>query len=101
MLDSHPRYPKSSQDADFVHVFALFPIVALLMMLPSLAALLENATNLPPFDRTDCQDIPKEKFDIMGYSIRTSQWRFTEWRVWDGTVNFMVDFTVDFAIDLT
>eukprot|EP00041_Stephanoeca_diplocostata_P025661 m.677149 g.677149 ORF g.677149 m.677149 type:complete len:547 (-) comp22794_c0_seq3:164-1804(-) len=47
-------------------------------------AIPENATNLPALDRTDCQDIPKEQFDIMGYSIRTAQWRFTEWRVWDG-----------------
>jgi arylsulfatase A-like enzyme len=41
-------------------------------------------TSLPWFDRTDCQDTPRQYFDVMGYSIRTAKWRFTEWRHWDG-----------------
>lgn len=46
---------------------------------------LENTTsNLPQLDRTDCQDVDRRLFDLMGYSIRTEQWRFTEWRLWDG-----------------
>jgi arylsulfatase A-like enzyme len=40
--------------------------------------------SLPMLDRTDCQDVPRESFDLMGYSIRTKQWRFTEWRRWNG-----------------
>lgn len=40
--------------------------------------------NLPELDRTDCQDIERERFDLMGYSIRTSEYRITEWRMWDG-----------------
>eukprot|EP00038_Savillea_parva_P029283 m.70026 g.70026 ORF g.70026 m.70026 type:complete len:545 (+) comp8620_c0_seq1:44-1678(+) len=39
---------------------------------------------LAPLDRTDCQDIPRQHFDLMGYSIRTAAWRYTEWRTWDG-----------------
>lgn len=39
---------------------------------------------LPILDRTDCQDILREDFDLMGYSIRTPTWRITEWRDWDG-----------------
>eukprot|EP00040_Diaphanoeca_grandis_P003964 m.26542 g.26542 ORF g.26542 m.26542 type:complete len:548 (-) comp15441_c0_seq1:72-1715(-) len=47
--------------------------------------LFDNITSpLPMLDRTDCQDLPKEDFDLMGYSIRTDSWRFTEWRKWDG-----------------
>jgi hypothetical protein len=39
---------------------------------------------LPELDRTDCQDTEKERFDLMGYSIRTPEYRLTEWRMWDG-----------------
>ena len=35
-------------------------------------------------DRTDCQDVSRDKFDLMGYSLRTSEYRITEWRYWDG-----------------
>merc|ERR1719253_1272154 len=28
--------------------------------------------------------IPRDKFTHMGYSIRTEEWRYTEWRTWDG-----------------
>lgn len=31
-----------------------------------------------------CASVPKEKFDYMGYSIRTQRWRYTEWAKWDG-----------------
>jgi arylsulfatase A-like enzyme len=43
-----------------------------------------NPSNLPSLDRVDCQDIPREQFDLMGYSLRTVTWRVTEWRVWNG-----------------
>ena len=44
-----------------------------------------NATPspLPTLDRTDCQDVPRAEFDLMGFSIRTASFRLTEWRVWD------------------
>ncbi|KAJ1446188.1 alkaline-phosphatase-like protein [Pelagophyceae sp. CCMP2097] len=32
----------------------------------------------------DCNDVPRTKFTHMGYSVRTSRWRYTEWRQWDG-----------------
>lgn len=35
-------------------------------------------------DAVCCASLPREKFDLMGYSIRTREWRFTEWRLWDG-----------------
>ena len=43
-----------------------------------------NWEHLPPMDRTDCQDVARENFDLMGYSIRTADFRLTEWRAWDG-----------------
>eukprot|EP00039_Didymoeca_costata_P024040 m.9058 g.9058 ORF g.9058 m.9058 type:complete len:519 (+) comp4000_c0_seq1:127-1683(+) len=42
-------------------------------------------TWLPRFDRTDCQDIPRSLFDYMGYSVRSTAFRYTEWRRWNGT----------------
>eukprot|EP01052_Picozoa_sp_SAG31_P036365 SAG31_NODE_4526_length_3164_cov_1.693312_3_plen_355_part_00 len=43
-----------------------------------------SGENLPQLDRTDCQDIPRERFDLMGYSLRTAEYRITEYRAWDG-----------------
>jgi hypothetical protein len=46
---------------------------------------LRNTTsNLPQYDRTDCQDVPRQHFDLMGLSVRTDEWRYTEWLLWDG-----------------
>jgi len=39
----------------------------------------------PTFETsTRCASVPKAKFSYMGYSMRTSRWRYTEWAVWDG-----------------
>ena len=45
-----------------------------------------NASHFPfaPLDRVDCQDVPRELFSMMGYSVRTTDWRYTEWRQWNG-----------------
>ncbi|KAJ8598142.1 hypothetical protein CTAYLR_007412 [Chrysophaeum taylorii] len=32
----------------------------------------------------DCNDVPRELFTHMGYSIRNETWRFTAWFEWDG-----------------
>ena len=32
----------------------------------------------------DCQRVPREEIGWMGFSIRTAEWRLTEWVVWDG-----------------
>jgi len=32
-----------------------------------------------------CAEIAKEKFVYMGYSMRTQEWRYTEWALWNGT----------------
>jgi len=45
-----------------------------------------NTSHFPfaPLDRVDCQDVPRELFSLMGYSVRTADWRYTEWRKWNG-----------------
>ena len=43
-----------------------------------------SSEHLPMLDRTDCQDVSSDLFDLMGYSIRTPEWRLTEWMQWDG-----------------
>lgn len=45
-----------------------------------------NTSKFPfaPLDRVDCQDVPRELFSLMGYSVRTTDWRYTEWRQWNG-----------------
>jgi len=32
-----------------------------------------------------CASVKKEEFAYMGYSMRTTRWRYTEWAVWNGT----------------
>jgi iduronate 2-sulfatase len=32
-----------------------------------------------------CASVSKAAFDYMGYSMRTSRWRYTEWALWNGT----------------
>jgi hypothetical protein len=31
-----------------------------------------------------CEFVDREHMDFMGYSIRTTEWRYTEWARWDG-----------------
>merc|ERR1712012_419416 len=31
-----------------------------------------------------CTSVEKENIAYMGYSIRTAEWRYTEWAKWDG-----------------
>lgn len=33
--------------------------------------------------RLSCNSVPKTQFNFMGYSLRTPQWRYTLWLVWD------------------
>lgn len=33
----------------------------------------------------ECLNIPKDKIEIMGYSVRVPEWRFTEWRTWNSS----------------
>lgn len=35
--------------------------------------------------RGGCNNTPKNKFDFMGYSMRTDKWRYTLWLAWDRT----------------
>ncbi len=46
--------------------------------------LINTTSKLPQYDRTDCQDVPRNRFDLMGLAIRTVQWRLVEWFHWDG-----------------
>ena len=32
-----------------------------------------------------CEFVPRSEMDFMGYSVRTEQWRFTEWVRWNGS----------------
>ena len=32
----------------------------------------------------DCLQVPALNFSAMGYSLRTAEWRYTEWKKWDG-----------------
>ena len=38
----------------------------------------------PYVAKDDCADTPKEHIGYMGFTIRTSAWRFTQWVRWDG-----------------
>lgn len=38
----------------------------------------------PDWYMNDCNDVPKELFTHMGYTIRDLSWRFTAWFPWDG-----------------
>lgn len=41
---------------------------------------------LPDFSRAKrCFNVSKELFVYMGYSMRTTRWRYTEWAIWDGS----------------
>ena len=33
--------------------------------------------------RSECNNVPSNQFDYMGYSVRTPQWRYTAWYEWD------------------
>ena len=33
--------------------------------------------------RSECNSTPRTQFDFMGYSVRTPQWRYTQWLAWD------------------
>ena len=35
--------------------------------------------------RKECNEVKREDFDFMGYSIRTPDWRLTLWLRWNGT----------------
>eukprot|EP01052_Picozoa_sp_SAG31_P006796 SAG31_NODE_317_length_17813_cov_5.788585_3_plen_170_part_00 len=36
-------------------------------------------------DRTSCVSTPREKFTVMGLSVRVPEWRYTAWMWWDGS----------------
>lgn len=35
---------------------------------------------------TTCLEVPETDFSFMGYSVRTSDWRYTEWRRWQSNL---------------
>jgi arylsulfatase A-like enzyme len=46
----------------------------------------EMPTDDPGFITDErCASVKKQDFRYMGYSMRTTEWRYTEWAVWDGT----------------
>ena len=42
-------------------------------------------------DKTSCIQTARENFTVMGYSVRTNDWRYTTWMYWDGA-NLVGDF---------
>ena len=43
------------------------------------------ACNMKAFNETRgaCNNVPREQFDYMSYSVRTPEWRYTLWLAWD------------------
>ena len=39
---------------------------------------------LPDWGLNNCEDVPVANITYMGYTVRTPEWRFTEWFSWDG-----------------
>jgi len=39
----------------------------------------------PVYYHPNCEEVPKEKIGVMGYSVRDQLWRYTEWFKWNGT----------------
>lgn len=37
-------------------------------------------------DRSSCVSTPREKFTVMGLSVRVPEWRYTAWMYWNGTL---------------
>jgi hypothetical protein len=33
----------------------------------------------------ECLNVPKQNISRMGFSVRTADWRYTEWRLWKST----------------
>eukprot|EP00041_Stephanoeca_diplocostata_P022338 m.531580 g.531580 ORF g.531580 m.531580 type:complete len:682 (-) comp22038_c0_seq1:179-2224(-) len=46
-----------------------------------------GVTNLSDLsEMSTCFAVPREQFDFVGYSVRTNEWRYTEWLHWNGTL---------------
>lgn len=45
-------------------------------------------------DRSSCVSTPREKFTVMGLSVRVPDWRYTAWMWWDGK-KLKADFSKD------
>ena len=56
--------------------------------------------SLPEWQFNDCDDVRREDFTHMGYSIRTERYRFTRWYPWNGTTLRPV-WAADFAVGNT
>jgi hypothetical protein len=48
----------------------------------------------------DCGHDDSTKFKYMGYSVRVTKWRYTEWRVWNGT-SLSADWTAPCSLTMT
>lgn len=59
------------------------------------------ACNVSTFNatRADCNLVPQSAFDFMGFSIRTSAWRYTAWFPWNHTTS-AADFAGPYAPEL-
>jgi iduronate 2-sulfatase len=87
-----------AQTASLVEMIDIFPTLVELAGLPA-APGLEGASLVPILDDPSASvksaaftqhprpaypdRTPKGQPEVMGYSVRTAQWRYTEWRNWD------------------
>lgn len=46
---------------------------------------------LPDWALNNCEDVPVVNITFMGYTVRSLEWRFTEWYAWD-RVNCVAEF---------
>merc|ERR1719253_2477941 len=104
-------HPQHRRVEDMVELIDVYPTAAVLSGLPVpphvdgrvISALFEDttgeATNITaaafsqyprcpqPGDVVPhhvCYELPSSNFTYMGFSVRTANWRYTEWRHWDG-----------------
>eukprot|EP00054_Salpingoeca_dolichothecata_P025590 m.180243 g.180243 ORF g.180243 m.180243 type:complete len:326 (-) comp25410_c0_seq8:109-1086(-) len=49
--------------------------------------------------RAECNQVPKNKFDYMGYTMRTEEYRYTAWFPWNKTT-LTPDFSAKYAAEL-
>jgi len=103
-----PAQPVYERNAAFAELIDVFPTAAALAGLPppsgvegqalldaqgvhavpKQAAFSQYPRCIPKNEITHhlCTGVPAERFKFMGYSLRTAEWRYTEWREWDGVL---------------
>jgi len=53
----------------------------------------------PQWFLNNCENVAADQLGIMGYSVRSHDWRYTEWFKWDGSL-CRPDFTASYGVEL-